>query len=127
MGKMDDFNEGRKTGMSLALKIVEKDGVDGLRKEMRWRNWSKINTSLSSKELDKAFEAIKEMTLDTVQVLACAVLHDEFGFGNKRLQQFADAFNKKAGCLADGFCTWQDWLETIKEETGIELSIRYND
>ncbi len=39
------------------------------------------------------------MTMDTFTILTVAVLHDEFGFGEKRCQRFIDRMNKKAECM----------------------------
>ena len=51
------------------------------------------------------------------------VLHDEFGFGKKRLQQAVERFNLKVDCLCEGYVTWQDYIDTLKDEVDIELEI----
>ena len=56
-----------------------------------------------------------------------ATLHDEFGFGEKRIQRAIDRFNFKAECLADDYCSWDDYIQTIKDELGIICDIRKND
>lgn len=66
------------------------------------------------------------MTLDTVIVLAVATLHDEFEFGQKRCQRFMDRMSTKADCLTEDMCTWQDYVEAIRAELGLELQIRVN-
>jgi hypothetical protein len=126
MGKLDDYAAGRAHGMKLAMDIVKKDGLEELEKEIRFRNVSGINVALSKKELDKACEKIKNRTLDTMLTLAVATLHDEFGFGQKRCQRFIDRLNLKAECLVDDMSTWDDYIKMIKDEIGIEMSIRDN-
>ena len=37
MGKIDEYASGRNDGLQLALKIVEEDGVDALREEIKFR------------------------------------------------------------------------------------------
>ncbi len=37
MGKIDEYASGRNDGLLLALKIVEEDGVDALREEIKFR------------------------------------------------------------------------------------------
>lgn len=81
---------------------------------------------MAKKELDQASKQIKEMTLDTMIVLAVATLHDEFDFGQKRCQRFMDRLELKAGCLIDDLATWTDYIKAIKDEIGLELSIREN-
>lgn len=67
------------------------------------------------------------MTLDTMLILSVAVLHDEFGFGQKRCQRFIDRANRIAGSLVDDMATWDDYRQMVKEEIGIEMEIRVND
>lgn len=126
MSNLKDYNRGRNDGLAMALRIAEEDGVEGLRKEIKFRGVTGIHTTLAKKELDQASKQIKEMTLDTMIVLAVATLHDEFDFGQKRCQRFMDRLELKAGCLIDDLATWTDYIKAIKDEIGLELSIREN-
>lgn len=126
MSNLKDYNRGRNDGLAMALRIVESDGIEGLRKEIKFRGVTGIHTTLAKKELDRASKQIKEMTLDTMIVLAVATLHDEFDFGQKRCQRFMDRLELKAGCLIDNLATWPDYIKAIKDEIGLELSIREN-
>lgn len=126
MSNLKDYNRGRNDGLAMALRIVESDGIEGLRKEIKFRGVTGIHTTLAKKELDQASKQIKEMTLDTMIVLAVATLHDEFDFGQKRCQRFMDRLELKAGCLIDNLATWPDYIKAIKDEIGLELSIREN-
>ena len=67
------------------------------------------------------------MTFDTMLSIRLMVLRDEFDFGKKRLERFNDRFAQKATSLADDYCTWLDIVDVLKEETGIDLEIRWND
>ena len=126
MSNLKDYNRGRNDGLAMALRIIESDGIEGLRKEIKFRGVTGIHTALAKKELDQASKQIKEMTLDTMIVLAVATLHDEFDFGQKRCQRFMDRLELKAGCLIDNLATWPDYIKAIKDEIGLELSIREN-
>ena len=77
----------------LGVTIVEKNGVDGLRDEIEFRNATKIHTLLDRKSLEIATRKIKEMTMDTFTILCVATLRDEFDFGTKRCQRFIDRMN----------------------------------
>lgn len=46
MGKVDDYTAGRSQGLILAREIVRKDGIEGLEKEIQFRNITGINTAL---------------------------------------------------------------------------------
>ena len=52
MGKIDEYASGRKDGLLLALKIVEEDGVDALREEIKFRGAKGINTAMSKKRVE---------------------------------------------------------------------------
>lgn len=127
MGKVDDYTAGRSQGLILAREIAKKDGIEGLEKEIQFRNITGINTALTRKELNIACEKIKSMTLDTMMVIAVATLHDEFGFAGKRCKRFIDRMNLKAECLVDDMATWDEYTKMIKDEIGIEMTIRRND
>ena len=118
--------QARTEGRAYALRIAREKGIEELEKEIKFRNLTGISLNLSRKDLNQASEKIKEMTMDTFTILTVAVLHDEFGFGEKRCQRFIDRMNQKADCLIDDFCTWDDYIRTIKDELNLNLQIRWN-
>lgn len=125
--KMSDYSKGRNDGLALALKIVKESGVEELEQEMKFRGVTNIHTSLAQKDLEKALDPIKQMTLDTVLALSLLTLRDEFEMGKVRLGRFMDRFSEKAGCIADDLCSWPDVVKTVHDETGIGVKIRYNE
>ena len=127
MGKQNDIMQGRNEGMAFALRIVQERGIAGLEKEVHSRNITGINARITHEEINTAIEKAKMMVLDTVLAMSCMVLRDEFGFGHDRLNRFKERFNKKTECLLDDYASWEDILETIKDETGVQLQIRRND
>lgn len=124
--KMTDYMSGRNDGLALALKIVKEGGVEALEEEIKFRNITGINTAMAKKELNKASDAIKAMTVDTFTVLSVVTLRDEFDFGAKRAKRFIDRMNLKAECLLDDLVTWKDFIKQAEDELGIKLRIRYN-
>lgn len=124
---LKSYQDGRKDGLLLALKLVKEGGVENLEKEISFRSLTGINTALARKDLDKASDPIKAMVIDTVCVMSIHVLHDEFGFGNGRIQRFMGRFQEKADCLEQGNLDWDDIVKVNQEELGIDLQIRYND
>lgn len=127
MGKVNEYASGRSDGLQMALRLVEENGIDALREEIKFRGITGINTVLCKKEVEKASQKMKEMTCDTIMCLAVLTLHDEFGYSKKRCERFMQRFNLKADCLVDDMCSWQDIIDTVKEELGIEMTIRRND
>lgn len=117
----------RLEGMDYALRQIEKIGTEEFRKELRTRSRMGLAIRVTPKEMDDASQKIKEMCLDTVLTMAVAVLHDEFDFGKKRIQRFFDRYKLKSSCLMGGFVSWQDYLDTIKEELDISIRISLNE
>lgn len=127
MGKVNEYASGRADGLQMALKLVEEGGIDALKQEIQFRNITGINTVMCKKEVEKATERIKEMTCDTVLALMVLTIRDEFDFGRKRLERLIMRFNIKTDCLMDDMMKWQDVIDTVKEEVGIDMTIRRND
>ncbi len=125
--KINDYMAGREDGLLMALDIAKNGGIEALEKEIRFRNVTGIRTALAKKDLDKATIKIKEQLLDTVTVLSVATLYDEYGFGAKRCMRFIERFNLKAECLVDDMASWEDYIQAIQEELGIEMVIRKNE
>lgn len=119
--------QARREGMAYALNIALEKGIDGLAEEIKFRNITQIPVAISRAACDLCITKIKENTIDTVLVLMASTLHDEFGFGEKRVQQAINRFEEKAECLAEDYCTWDDHIRMIKDEMGIELKIRMFD
>ena len=91
------------------------------------RNAINLPIPVSREALNECINNIKNNTVDTFIILLIATLRDEFGFGEKRVQRAVDRFYYKAECIADDYCAWEDYINTVKEELGIECSIRKND
>lgn len=124
MSKMTDYQAGREDGLLLAERIVKEGGLERLQEEIKYRGITGVHTQLAKKEIEKASEVIKMTTIDTILLLALSTVRDEFDFGEKRMQRLIDRMEKKATCLIGDMATWEDFRETIKEETGIEVNVR---
>lgn len=127
MSKVDSFMEGRTQGLLLAYQIVSDGGIEALEKEIRFRNKTKINTNMDLKSLNKETVKIKAHTIDSMTVVNVSVLHDEFGFGEKRITRFLNKFWDIADSIIRDYATMQDYVDMIHDELGIDLKIRPND
>lgn len=126
MAKLNKEEQARREGMSYALRIAKEKGIEGLEEDLKMRNAIGVPVGVSKSALNEFCENVKLNTIDTMVILMVVTLHDEFGFGQKRCQQAIDRLMLKAGCLADDYTTWQEQIEIMKEECGIELAIREN-
>lgn len=127
MSKLDKLQQGRSEGMDYALRIAKKDGIEGLEKEIKKRGITGISINMSHNELEKATENMRNMMFDTFMCFTLGILHDVYGFGGKRAQQFIDKFMEGAKLMEEGVITWQQIIENANEVLGKELSIRYNE
>jgi len=127
MARIDKEEQARREGMAYALRIAKKKGIDALEEDLKMRNAIGLPVGVDRKALNQFTENVKFNTVDTMVILMAVTLHDEFGFGEKRVQRAIDRFMFKANCLDEDYTTWQEQIEILKEELGIELSIRAND
>lgn len=119
--------EARREGMAYALRVAKEKGIEGLEKELEFRNATNIPIKVSQKMVDDFVQETKEATIDTVCIMSMYALRDEFGFGPKRLNQYKKRFNDYTDSLVGGYMEWKDIVECIHNETGIELHIRSTD
>lgn len=127
MAKSDrKLHEARMAGAAWLMNVIKTQGMEAAEKELKTRGAMFVPLEVNQKQLDETVYKIKMNTIDCVLIMSCMVLRDEFGFGQKRIKQFFDRFNLKTECLCDGNVVWDDFIEALKEETGIEFSIREN-
>ena len=76
---------------------------------------------MSDEEYRELVNSITADSVDAVAIIATLTLHDEFGFGEKRVKQFNNRFNLKCDCIGKGFTTWQEQLEILRNECNLKL------
>lgn len=56
-------------------------------------------------------------------IISIMVLHDKFGYGEKRLNKFIDEYQKQLDAYNSGYVeSVKDFTTVLKEECGIELN-----
>lgn len=127
MAKSDrKLHEARMAGAIWIMKLIEDKGMDEAKKELAARRAMFIPLEINQQQLEESVTKIKMNTIDTVLIMSCMVLRDEFGFGQKRINQFFDRFNLKTECICDGNVIWDDYIQALKDETGLDFTIREN-
>ena len=109
MGKRFSKEEqARLEGMKYALRFLEANGnsVEALRDEVAARGALGLPIPVSTKELDNYERAVKANQLDCIVVLALAILHDKYGFGEKRIKAFLDSFMLCADAMEHDRLAW---------------------
>lgn len=95
MGKIDSSYQARLDGMAFALRVAEKDGIEGLRKELKFRNAHFVPLEITAEGRKEICSWITARVVQTLLTMVLATLRDEDGWGEKRLKRFKAAFEKK--------------------------------
>ncbi len=117
----DKLAEYRLEGMVYAYKQIKENGLEAFEKELAFRSPLNLSIPIKQKELKKITDDVINRSMNVILVFALAVLHDEFGFGAKRCKQFVDRFNSKTAGLVEDYITWDEQMQIIKDELGIEV------
>lgn len=117
----------RMEGMAQALRIAKAKGIDGHEADLKMRNITDLPCAVSRAAMDECIMNIKYNVVDTFTILVAYTLHEKFGFGKTRLDRFIRDFNFQAECLDEDYCTWEDQIEILRQECGLDLNIRKND
>lgn len=127
MAKSDrKLHEARMAGAAWIMNIVRTQGMEAAEKELKTRGALFIPLEVNQKQLDETVYKIKMNTIDCILIMSCMVLRDEFDFGQVRLSRFCDRFNSKTEALCDEEIIWDDLINTLREETGLDFTIREN-
>lgn len=120
----DKFYEGRIQGMYYAYERIKKDGIEEFEKELVFRQAFGVKALVKLSEMHDLEMRIVKRVQDVVLVFSLLVLHDEFGFGKKRIRQFMARYNIKCAGIADEYTTWDEQVQIIKDELDIDFEFR---
>lgn len=126
MSARDERN--RLEGMSYALRYLEGHEWDAesLREDIKRRGAYQIPVPINRRDEEEFSNRVKDNAIDTILTMSLMVLLDEFDFDREQLNRFKARFNEKTECLTGDFTTWEDQLNILADECGIEQSIRWN-
>ena len=108
MARMSKEEQARREGMAYALRFAREKGLDALEADLKMRNAIDLPLRVSKADLDKFSDNVKYNTVLYVKILMAVTMHDEFGFGNKRIKQMFERFDNKAECIAEDYSTWEE-------------------
>ena len=125
--KRDKTYQARMDGLKYALEIVERGGIEELKKEIRVRNAQFIPLEVSAKKANEISQVLAHRILATFTPTVMFSLNQEFHFGKDRLLRWKDAFINLCdmmdaidpfGCQYE---TTRDYAEVLKQKYGIEF------
>lgn len=126
MAKATREFELRMQGMIAAQRIVSDGGLEALTKDIKYRGLTKAPITVSQADIDSFVHEVSENLHMTVMIVAMTALHEEFGFGEKRLKQFKTRFDREtqAACdmnwVGNHYVTLTDYADSLIENFHID-------
>lgn len=122
--------EARMQGMRYAYEYAKANGVEELEKEMKRRNYTKISLNVPEKGMKHFVEEVSNNVYNMMLTAILFALHDEYGFGKKRLRKVKDCFDKLVKDTYDldymsvHYVTMGDYAKELIEryDIGIDLN-----
>lgn len=109
--------------MSKARKARPRVNLNHMQKEYAQQEVTKYFNKLLDRKAD---EWKCQIMLDDRRLLTSLVflvLHDKFGFGEKRLKRFDDCITEKMKDILDGYLIAKDIFEWFEEELGMSFDL----
>ena len=101
----------------------------------RWRRYAKGKMTKEELALlvadlanDISKDLVNEKCYNTNVLFRAAILlhmHDKYRFGKKRLLTLLDELEKTLEAYEEGYISIDDMIQTLKEETGVELVVEH--
>lgn len=105
MAKTDKTFQWRMEGMLFAHKILQEKGADALEKEIKLRNYLKLDVWARMEDVRELENTLSTNLYNSFVSTMMYTIHDEFGFGKSRLQRLKESFDRKIENIFD-----LDWL-----------------
>lgn len=112
---------------------IDASKADALIKAMDEVKKAKVQEvhKIAPKITDEVYETLKKSWTPQVQgmmlVMFCAFMHDERGYGKKRLHDLIQDFNLYADDLVRGEVTQDNITDALKEEIGFDMMAEFNE
>ncbi|WP_051650815.1 hypothetical protein [Lachnoclostridium phytofermentans] len=122
MGKQNDIIQGVNQGLDLALRIVEKDGIEELKKTIEFRNVSGCSLNISRKDIQAATEKMKFHSTMTAIAISIAILQDDFYFSNYQIEKFNELFAEHVNKCCESPMLIKEYCRKA-EEAGVFINL----
>ena len=129
MAKATKEFEWRMQGMLAAHKIVKEGGLEALDKEIRMRNFLKIDLWAKKGDVEQMEATLSQHIYHSIVSTFLFTVHDIFGFGKKRLHNLKRCFDKNIGnifnldYLGNHFVRFEDYARYLNEEYDFDFDI----
>lgn len=124
MAKISKEQQWRMEGYVQGFRFAKEHGLDALEKDIRLRGFLSIPVQISKKEVDQFILNISENLTHTMRTVMLFTLHEELGFGKKRLQRINEKFDKHTEKIFDFDYLGNHYVKI--EDYAIEMNEKYN-
>lgn len=93
--KIDTSYQARMDGMVYALRLVEKEGIEALKKDIEFRGANFVPLEINRETMVEIYGMLAARITQTMLTMVLATLRDSKGWGRKRLKDFKERFEKK--------------------------------
>lgn len=127
MAKRDKDFESRMQGMIYACNLVEKEGLEALKKDIKMRGITKVPLGVSQKEVSGLVETLSENLYTTFLTMTMIALEEAYGFKKVRLMRFKESFDKHTVAtynmdwLGKHYVSIPEYSRYLRDECGIDL------
>ena len=113
----------RSEGMAQALRIAEKEGIEGLRQNLHARGIMGSDFPYDKEALKTISNNLKTLQQTSIRITIAACLKNVFEFGPKRIKRFFDEYDKFLAYLDHGWIEWADVVSGLKKDlVGVDYS-----
>lgn len=121
MGSLKKDEILRREGMAYALRIAKEKGVSGLEDELKRRNATEIPIRMTRAQITQFSQDVKHNVVFYMSVMARGILADKFDFTKEQLEKFNQHLNNRSDCLVGDYTSWQEQIETLNEDFGLNI------
>ena len=129
MAKRTKEFEWRMQGILYAHKLAKEQGMEALEKDIRMRGFFQAPLALGKSERENFILNVSTNLYATTLSVVCMVLHDQLGFGKKRLHRFKKHFDEVSEAVFDfdkvgqHYVTLEDYAVYLNETYGLGLDV----
>lgn len=129
MAKTDKTFQWRMEGMLFAHKILQEKGADALEKEIKLRNFLKLDVWARMEDVRELENTLSTNLYNSFVSTMLYTIHDEFGFGKTRLQRLKESFDRKVenifdlDWLGEHYVRFEDYAKYLESEYDFKFDV----
>ena len=129
MARIDKEYEERMKTMIYCCNLVEEEGIDALKAEIKRRGFTKLPLTVKSSKIDELLLNIKENLKNNLMYMVVWVMHSDYGFGKKRLTEFFNKLNNSIDAafdldyMGEHYVRLEDFAIELKEKFNFDIDI----